>query len=92
MPIDKLPKVQAFLGAFSELFLGHIEALQKVFTLDATRRDAEGMTAALVPKDTGLLQRVTITFSDGTAQRIVLDEDGGDQTSIILKACKVTKR
>jgi hypothetical protein len=92
MPIDKLPKVQSFLGAFSELFLGHTDALQKVFTLDATRRDGEGMTAALVPKDASFLQRVTVTFADGTAQRIVLDEDGGDQTTIVLTQCNVKRR
>ena len=90
-PNGSLPKVQAFLGAFSQLFLGHTDALEKVFTLDSARRDGEGMTASLVPKDMAFLKRVTITFADGTAQRIVLDEDGGDQTSLILSACKVQR-
>jgi Outer membrane lipoprotein carrier protein LolA len=91
VPIDKLPKVQSFLGAFSELFLGRTESLQKIFTLDSTRRDGDGTTASLVPKDTGILQRVTVTFTDGTAQKILLSEDSGDETSIALSQCKVTK-
>lgn len=89
LPIDKVPQVQAFLSAFSDLFLGRTESLERAFTLQRTSTAADGaLTAVLAPKESAVFSDAEVTFAGGVAERVLLHEAGGDVTTIVLTQCK----
>jgi hypothetical protein len=87
LPIDRVPQVQSFLSAFSDLFLGRTDSLQRAFTLERTRTQGGELTAVLAPKDTAVFSDAEVTFSGGVAKRVVLHEAQGDVTTITLTQC-----
>ena len=88
LPIDKVPQVQSFLSAFSDLFLGRTESLERAFSLRSTSRGPGGaLTAILVPKESAVFSDAEVTFADGVARRVVLHEAQDDMTTIALSQC-----
>jgi len=87
LPIDKVPQVQSFLSAFSDLFLGRTESLERAFTLQKTTANGTAITAVLVPKESAVFSDAEVTFAGGVAQKVVLHEAQGDVTTISLTQC-----
>lgn len=89
LPLDKLPKVNAFLGAFSGLFVGKLKELEKEFSLAC----ADAATLVLQPKGDAFQFldeiRLGVAPRNGSAapKSLELAEKNGDRSVIVLDAC-----
>lgn len=85
LPIDKLPKVNAFLGAFSGLFVGRLSDLEKDFTL--TCKDPALLE--LTPKSDAFafLSSIKLGVAGGKLKTLELAEKNGDVATIVLDQC-----
>ncbi len=86
LPIDKLPKVSAFLGAFSGLFVGKVASLEKEFTLTC---DADGVVLEPKSEAFAFLTRIKLGLSKDrkSMKSLELSEKNGDQSVITLEQC-----
>jgi hypothetical protein len=87
LPIDKLPKVGAFLGAFSGLFVGRLGDIEKDFQLSAECAAAE--TLVLAPKSDAFsfLSQIRLGVQGKALKTLELVEKNGDRSTITLEHC-----
>jgi outer membrane lipoprotein-sorting protein len=88
LPIDKLPKVSAFLGAFSGLFVGRLGEIEKEFVLAAECSGAQN-TLVLTPKSDAFsfLATIRLALAGGKLRTLELVEKSGDSSTITLERC-----
>jgi outer membrane lipoprotein carrier protein len=86
LPIDKLPKVNAFLGAFSGLFVGKVASLESEFSVGC-----EAEAVVLTPKSEAFsfLTHIKLGLSKDrkNMKSLELSEKNGDRSVITLEHC-----
>lgn len=88
LSLEKLPKVSAFLSAFSGLFTGRADALLERFSAKA-ECTAGKANVSLTPKDAAFadITALTLVLEGDVLTRIILAEKNGDQSELVLSAC-----
>ena len=88
LSLEKLPKVSAFLSAFSGLFTGRADALLARFSAKAECSGAKS-SVALQPKDATFadISALTLVLEGDVLTRILLEEKNGDASELVLSGC-----
>jgi outer membrane lipoprotein-sorting protein len=94
IPLEGNPVVRLFVDAFLKVLAGDRAALERIFAIDL-RASARGWVMTLSPRlapMTDVIERVVFEGRGGLVDRLVIREQGGDETVTTFSAVDVGRR